>query len=245
MFSSVFSAHKKKRRKSRWSTGCIPKKKYHSSPHVSRDEEHFGSDEDVDDGDDEVEKEGGAEDCDASGAQETQTNVDTEPAAAREGGSDATVEAESSQDEDTEREEKKPADEDVMTQEDDVQIKNKEEDDLQPEHSEKRRDERTENVSVNTNKESSAETQGDPLPTGPEQSEPQTVKEPSEEEQNRVASADEAKLTSPAEPMETEPTETGTGWTGNTETIKAYVTVWQQAVVLTLCVLSQSTPCSE
>lgn len=200
---------------------------------MSRDEAHFGSDEDVDDGDNEVEEEGGAEDCDASGAKETQMNIDKEPepAAAREGGSDATVAAESSQDEDAEREEKDPADKDVMTQEDDVQIKNKE-DDLQPEHSEKRRDERNENVSVNTNEKSSAETQGDPLPTCPEQSvsdcqsEPQTVKDLSEEEQNRVASVDKAKLTSPAEPMETEPT--GTGWTGNTLTIKAYVTMWQQ-----------------
>uniref|UniRef100_A0A3B5MN39 ATPase family AAA domain containing 2 n=1 Tax=Xiphophorus couchianus TaxID=32473 RepID=A0A3B5MN39_9TELE len=52
--------HKKKRRRSRWSTGYIAKKKPSSSPHVSKDN---ASDEDEDDGDDEDEagKEGAAE----------------------------------------------------------------------------------------------------------------------------------------------------------------------------------------
>ncbi|XP_037533049.1 ATPase family AAA domain-containing protein 2 [Nematolebias whitei] len=246
------TAHKKKRRKSRWSTGCIPKRKYYSSPHVSRDEAPFGSDEDVDDGDDEVEKEGGAEDCDASGAKETRTNVDKEPepAAAQEGGSDATAEAESSQDEDAEREEKKPADEDVVTQEDDVQIKNKEEDDLQPGNGENKRGERNENISVHTNKENSAETEGDPLPTSPEQSltdcqsEPQIVKDPSEE-QNRVASVHETKLKSPAEPMETEPTETRAEHIVQRMTRALKSTVLQQQVIdvdKAVQILDQETP---
>ncbi|KAF3691625.1 ATPase family AAA domain-containing protein 2 [Channa argus] len=59
-----YSVQKKKRRRSRWSTGSYAKKKS-SSPHVSRNEAELGSDEDEEDGDDEdeVEKERVAE-CD-------------------------------------------------------------------------------------------------------------------------------------------------------------------------------------
>lgn len=63
--------HKKKRRRSRWSTGYIAKKKSSSSPHVSKDD---ASDEDEEDGDeDEVEKEGAAENH-SGGTKDTQMN---------------------------------------------------------------------------------------------------------------------------------------------------------------------------
>lgn len=53
-------AQKKKRRRNRWSSGFLAKKKSTSSPHTSRDDSHLGSD-DEDDGDDgeDVERGGG------------------------------------------------------------------------------------------------------------------------------------------------------------------------------------------
>ncbi|XP_029361077.1 ATPase family AAA domain-containing protein 2 isoform X2 [Echeneis naucrates] len=78
-FSSVTTpkttAHRKKRRKSRWSTGFYAKKK--SSPHVSRDDAQLGSDEDEEDGDDEeeAEKETGAELDEGTGEEEDQIVV--------------------------------------------------------------------------------------------------------------------------------------------------------------------------
>uniref|UniRef100_A0A665T9P0 ATPase family AAA domain-containing protein 2 n=1 Tax=Echeneis naucrates TaxID=173247 RepID=A0A665T9P0_ECHNA len=69
------SSHRKKRRKSRWSTGFYAKKK--SSPHVSRDDAQLGSDEDEEDGDDEeeAEKETGAELDEGTGEEEDQIVV--------------------------------------------------------------------------------------------------------------------------------------------------------------------------
>uniref|UniRef100_A0A665TLZ8 ATPase family AAA domain-containing protein 2 n=1 Tax=Echeneis naucrates TaxID=173247 RepID=A0A665TLZ8_ECHNA len=68
-------SHRKKRRKSRWSTGFYAKKK--SSPHVSRDDAQLGSDEDEEDGDDEeeAEKETGAELDEGTGEEEDQIVV--------------------------------------------------------------------------------------------------------------------------------------------------------------------------
>ncbi|XP_035984936.1 ATPase family AAA domain-containing protein 2 isoform X2 [Fundulus heteroclitus] len=74
------TVHKKKRRKSRWSTGYIAKKKPSSSPHVSRDD---ASDEDDDDGDEEdAGKDGAAENLNAAAAKEGLVDVGTEPASA-------------------------------------------------------------------------------------------------------------------------------------------------------------------
>lgn len=53
------TAYKRKRRRNRWSSGFITKKKYTSSPHTSRDESLLASDEDNGD-DEDAEKEGGA-----------------------------------------------------------------------------------------------------------------------------------------------------------------------------------------
>uniref|UniRef100_A0A3B4XMJ3 ATPase family AAA domain containing 2 n=1 Tax=Seriola lalandi dorsalis TaxID=1841481 RepID=A0A3B4XMJ3_SERLL len=84
-------AHRKKRRKSRWSAGLLAKKKSSSSPHVSRE---LDSDEDEEDGDDEeeAEKETGAERDEGTGGEEDQMEVDVEsgPAEAQEGGSGPT-----------------------------------------------------------------------------------------------------------------------------------------------------------
>uniref|UniRef100_A0A665TM09 ATPase family AAA domain-containing protein 2 n=1 Tax=Echeneis naucrates TaxID=173247 RepID=A0A665TM09_ECHNA len=71
----TITSHRKKRRKSRWSTGFYAKKK--SSPHVSRDDAQLGSDEDEEDGDDEeeAEKETGAELDEGTGEEEDQIVV--------------------------------------------------------------------------------------------------------------------------------------------------------------------------
>uniref|UniRef100_A0A4W6ECK4 ATPase family AAA domain-containing protein 2 n=1 Tax=Lates calcarifer TaxID=8187 RepID=A0A4W6ECK4_LATCA len=86
---SVPPAQRKKRRKSRWSTGLYAKKRSSSSPHVSRDDTLLGSDEDEEDGDDEeeAEKEAGAERDEGTGGEEDQMVVDVEsgPAEAQEG----------------------------------------------------------------------------------------------------------------------------------------------------------------
>uniref|UniRef100_A0A673A0L5 ATPase family AAA domain-containing protein 2 n=1 Tax=Sphaeramia orbicularis TaxID=375764 RepID=A0A673A0L5_9TELE len=58
MCSSLPPGQKKKRRKSRWSSGIITKRKTTSCPHVSRDDAHS---EDEDDGDDEEEADKGPE----------------------------------------------------------------------------------------------------------------------------------------------------------------------------------------
>ncbi|XP_028984073.1 ATPase family AAA domain-containing protein 2-like isoform X2 [Betta splendens] len=79
------SAQKKKRRRSRWSTGLYAKKK--SSPHVSRDDSQIGSDEDEEDGDDEEEpeKEAEAQHTEGAGGQGDPMMVDVKvgPSAAQ------------------------------------------------------------------------------------------------------------------------------------------------------------------
>uniref|UniRef100_A0A3P8QRS1 ATPase family AAA domain-containing protein 2 n=1 Tax=Astatotilapia calliptera TaxID=8154 RepID=A0A3P8QRS1_ASTCA len=69
---------KKKRRKSRWSTGYYAKKKS-ISPHVSKNDDQLGSDEEEEDGDDEDEVEKAGEECDeGDGAEEDHTIADAE-----------------------------------------------------------------------------------------------------------------------------------------------------------------------
>uniref|UniRef100_A0AAX7VNP7 ATPase family AAA domain-containing protein 2 n=1 Tax=Astatotilapia calliptera TaxID=8154 RepID=A0AAX7VNP7_ASTCA len=71
-------AQKKKRRKSRWSTGYYAKKKS-ISPHVSKNDDQLGSDEEEEDGDDEDEVEKAGEECDeGDGAEEDHTIADAE-----------------------------------------------------------------------------------------------------------------------------------------------------------------------
>ncbi|XP_005943862.1 ATPase family AAA domain-containing protein 2 isoform X1 [Haplochromis burtoni] len=72
------TAQKKKRRKSRWSTGYYAKKKS-ISPHVSKNDDQLGSDEEEEDGDDEDEVEKAGEERDeGDGAEEDHTIADAE-----------------------------------------------------------------------------------------------------------------------------------------------------------------------
>lgn len=70
-------AQKKKRRKSRWSTGYYAKKKS-ISPHVSKNDDQLGSDEEEEDGDDEDEVEKAEERDEGDGAEEDHTIADAE-----------------------------------------------------------------------------------------------------------------------------------------------------------------------
>uniref|UniRef100_A0A669E674 ATPase family AAA domain-containing protein 2 n=1 Tax=Oreochromis niloticus TaxID=8128 RepID=A0A669E674_ORENI len=71
-------AQRKKRRKSRWSTGYYAKKKS-ISPHVSKNDDQLGSDEEEEDGDDEDEVEKAGEERDeGDGVEEDQTIADAE-----------------------------------------------------------------------------------------------------------------------------------------------------------------------
>ncbi|XP_038145602.1 ATPase family AAA domain-containing protein 2-like isoform X1 [Cyprinodon tularosa] len=68
------TAHKKKRRRSRWSIGYIAKRKPSSSPHVSKDEAQYASEEEEEYGDDED-----AENQDGVAAKEDLIDAGTEP----------------------------------------------------------------------------------------------------------------------------------------------------------------------
>ncbi|XP_071326843.1 ATPase family AAA domain-containing protein 2-like isoform X2 [Trachinotus anak] len=174
------TAHRKKRRKSRWSAGLYAKKK--SSPHVSRDDAQLGSDEDEEDGDDEeeAEKETGAERDEGTGGEEDQMVVDVEsgPAEAQEGSSGPTVKERDSQEEKGTEERSQAAEDKVVlcgsesTENDDHTQNEKEKVDKsvtdEPGQSEDNNkamteggDENSETISANTNKESHTETGGD------------------------------------------------------------------------------------
>ncbi|XP_013879634.1 ATPase family AAA domain-containing protein 2 [Austrofundulus limnaeus] len=235
------TAHKKKRRKSRWSTGYIPKKKAYSSPRVPRDDSQFVSDEDEDDGDNEgeVEKEGAVESPDASRANENQLDDGKEPEPVAVQGGDR------SQDKNTEEEERKPA------AEEDIQVESTEDEVVkQTEQSENKSDVNDENISVNTNKKGCAETDthhstNEQFVTET-QSDSQTLKGRSEE----AAPVDSAELTSPAEPMETEAADTTAEMETGTEHMRPMTravksTVLQQQTVDSdeaLQILNEETP---
>ncbi|KAG7229369.1 hypothetical protein INR49_012886 [Caranx melampygus] len=95
------TVHRKKRRKSRWSTGLLAKKKSSSSLNVCRDDAQLGSDEDEEDGDDEeeAEKETVAERDEGTGGEEDSMVIDVEegPAETEKGGSGPTVRKQDSQ----------------------------------------------------------------------------------------------------------------------------------------------------
>lgn len=84
-FSSVTTpkhpVHKKRRRKSRWSQGCLSTKKRSSSANVSKEDAHLGSDEDEDGEDEEeavVEKDEGADHAESGMVEEQQKVADGE-----------------------------------------------------------------------------------------------------------------------------------------------------------------------
>ncbi|XP_039974151.1 ATPase family AAA domain-containing protein 2-like isoform X2 [Xiphias gladius] len=174
------TAQRKKRRKSRWSTGFYAKKRSSSSPHVSRDDAQLGSDEDEEDGDDEeeVEKEAGAEHDEVTGGDEDQMVADVEsgPAEAHEGRSGPTAREQDCQEEKGIEERSQAAEDKAIlcesekTKHDDhTQNENKKVDNAvtdDPGQSEENKkamteggNENTETISSNTNKHSHTETQ--------------------------------------------------------------------------------------
>uniref|UniRef100_A0A8C9X9X8 ATPase family AAA domain-containing protein 2 n=1 Tax=Sander lucioperca TaxID=283035 RepID=A0A8C9X9X8_SANLU len=109
----VSPAQKKKRRRSRWSTGSYSKKKSSCSPHTSRDDAHSDVEEEDGDNEEEVEKGGGAECDEQTGGEEDQMMVDVEsgPAPAQEGSFGPTAKEQECQEE---REEGSQAAEDKL-----------------------------------------------------------------------------------------------------------------------------------
>lgn len=224
MFSSVPPAQKKKRRKSRWSTGYIAKKK--SSPHVSKDDAQLGTDEDNEDGDDEdeVEKRGGTE---GNVTGDDHMVVEAEPghAAPQESSFEPNTEEQNGHEEELDREERMPAAEDEVVlceigqPQNEIQAQNKKDTAVkyQPGQSENRAneggDENHETISNNTN-ENCTDTEGDGPNTATVeritkmQSETQIVKIQSaaQEQKSKVVSAEDAELRTPAEPMELDET---------------------------------------
>ncbi|XP_056237619.1 ATPase family AAA domain-containing protein 2-like isoform X1 [Seriola aureovittata] len=220
------TAHRKKRRKSRWSAGLLAKKKSSSSPHVSRE---LDSDEDEEDGDDEeeAEKETGAERDEGTGGEEDQMEVDVEsgPAEAQEGGSGPT---EREQEEKGIEEGSQAAEDKVIlcesekTENDDLTQNEKEKVDKsvtdEPGQSEgniamtEGGNENSETISENTNKDSHTDTGGDTH--GQKLTETEIVKcqtgRLAIDRNNKVATAEEAEPKSHAERMEVEATETST-----------------------------------
>ncbi|XP_031731941.1 ATPase family AAA domain-containing protein 2 isoform X1 [Anarrhichthys ocellatus] len=217
------TTQKKKRRKSRWSTGLYPKKKSSCSPHMSRDEAHVGSDEeDGDDEDEEVEQGGGAECDEGTGGEEDQMVVDIEsgPSPAQEGSFGPTVKERDSR-----------AADDMLTQcdtgkaENDDQTQNEIErvDEVvtdQPGQSEenkmltKARNDNGETISVNTNKDSHTETEQDTQGQSNTEESGETEKCPTvtqaDDRNNKVVTVEAAEQNSPAEPIEVEATDTST-----------------------------------
>lgn len=236
----VSPAQKKKRRRSRWSTGSYSKKKSSCSPHTSRDDAHSDVEEEDGDNEEEVEKGGGAECDEQTGGEEDQMMVDVEsgPAPAQEGSFGPTAKEQECQEE---REEGSQAAEDKLilcetgTPESDDQTQNEIEKvekavTDQPEQSEeikvltKAGNENSETISVNTKEDSHTETEGDTQGQSntEESSEATSQKLVAETEtekcktviqadrNNKVVTIDEAEQNSPAEAMEVEATDTTT-----------------------------------
>ncbi|XP_008285122.1 ATPase family AAA domain-containing protein 2 [Stegastes partitus] len=225
------TAQKKKRRKNRWSNGYLAKKKY-SSPHVSRDDAQLGSDEDEDDGDDEDDTEkGGANRDEGDGAEADQMVVDAEsgPAAAQEGSFvDAARDQEEEEEEKENKERKSAAEDEVVLcekekPENENQIQNEKEkvdkaSTQQSEENHKGEDKNGEIVSVNTNKDSHTKTERysqhpstvETLILNLSETQIEQSLSVEQEENSMVVTVEEAELSSLAEPVEVEATETST-----------------------------------
>ncbi|KAM6994457.1 ATPase family AAA domain-containing protein 2 [Tautogolabrus adspersus] len=157
------SVQKKKRRRSRWSSGVYAKKKSSSSPHTSREDAHMGSDDEEEDGDDEEEVEKGEGVEVKERDKEDQMVVDVEPrsAPAQEGSEERSQAAEDgvsvcetgkSKNEDKMQDEREKEEETVTDQQ------------RQPEENKvlkEAENERSETISVNTNKDGHTEAEGD------------------------------------------------------------------------------------
>ncbi|XP_068611101.1 ATPase family AAA domain-containing protein 2-like [Brachionichthys hirsutus] len=210
------TAQKKKRRKSRWSTGSYAKKKSTGFLHASRDDVHVGSDEEDGDDDDEeeVEKAGGREGDGSRRKEEQVLLVDAEsgPARAQESSFGSTSRKLGS----PKGREKSSAEEEV-TQSDAVKLENKD----QPQNNKGKVDngaehqgqtaenkvltkagnENSETISMTTNHKSHTETEAEEVSESNEQNLKKTKR-------SKVFIIDEASQNSPADPMEAKATET-------------------------------------
>ncbi|XP_047455651.1 ATPase family AAA domain-containing protein 2-like isoform X2 [Mugil cephalus] len=181
------SGQKKKRRKSRWSTGNCQKRRSASSPHVSRDEAQ--SDEDDGDDEDEVEKVGDKRD---EGAEDQMvTDTDSGPAAAQEGSFVRQRE------EKTEEKKSAAGDDAALCETREPETVNQTEDEKEnvekadSGQSEENRegDDNIETASANTNKDSPSEAEGDAQ--HPDTIEPITQNQPMEVEAAETSTSDE------------------------------------------------------
>ncbi|KAM6909707.1 ATPase family AAA domain-containing protein 2 [Xenentodon cancila] len=218
------TAHRKKRRKSRWSTGYIAKKK--SSPHVSKDDSQLGSDEDDGEGDDEDEgeKRGGTE---GNITEDDQIVAEAEPGPAppQEDSFERNSKEQNGQEEEMQREEMTPAVKDdilcgIGKPKNDICAENenytavKYQSEQAENETSRGEDENHETISINTKKDNSRDTEGDSLHTATvdtitqRQSETEIVKIQSagQEPKSKVVTTAEAELKTPAEPMELDPT---------------------------------------
>ncbi|XP_069393227.1 ATPase family AAA domain-containing protein 2 isoform X3 [Paralichthys olivaceus] len=225
------TAQRKKRRRSRWSTGVYVKRKS-SSPHVSRDDIKLGSDEDEVDGDDEeeAEKEAGAE------VTEGEVDIQAGPAEDQEDSAEPMMEQES-QDKGGKEGRSGAAGDEVILSENE-----KKENDHYTQHEKEKVDKavadklgdleendkavmeggdaNSKKISANTNKNSLTEREADPQgqsnTADRDETRDQKLKQTEKcqtiqpDESDKVATAEEIALNSHAEPMEVEATETST-----------------------------------
>uniref|UniRef100_I3JJY8 ATPase family AAA domain-containing protein 2 n=1 Tax=Oreochromis niloticus TaxID=8128 RepID=I3JJY8_ORENI len=220
---------RKKRRKSRWSTGYYAKKKS-ISPHVSKNDDQLGSDEEEEDGDDEDEVEKAGEERDeGDGVEEDQTIADaeSEPAETHIDGFGLSGEIQSSQEG---RVEKKAESEDEVNSCEKAKLENHGETQNEQEKVDEavahqleenkllgqEAEDNHEPLSVNTNKHSYSEAEADNQHPRTEDAQTlnlsKTQTEPSwcvgQEENIKVVTEEEAEQNIPAEPMEVEESST-------------------------------------
>ncbi|KAM3614165.1 uncharacterized protein V6R79_011028 [Siganus canaliculatus] len=222
------TVQKKKRRRSRWSTGVYAqhKRKYSTSPHTSRDDGQLGSDEEEEDGDDEeeAEKGGGIEVDEGTRAEEeeqTVGDVQPEPAPAQECSSGHTEEAQDSQEKNQETSqaaedmvipfETEKMENEKKTQKAEEKV-NKAVTDKEGQSGENSPvfSQRSETITVNTNQDSDTKAEGETLRQSSTEEKPTETKTEKcatvleADDQNKVVSVEEE---SRAEPMEVEATE--------------------------------------
>ncbi|XP_034385082.1 ATPase family AAA domain-containing protein 2-like isoform X3 [Cyclopterus lumpus] len=203
------TAQRKKRRKSRWSAGLYSKKKASCSPHMSRDEE------DGDDEEDEVEKGGGAEYDEGTGGEEDPMMVDVESGPIQ-------CDSGKAENDDETRDEKERLGEVVADQ---------------PGKSEEKKvstnpgNENSRTISVNTNTDGHAETEGRTQGqcNTEERAETdsqkltetetcQTVTQADNRNNNNVVTVEVTEQNGPAEPMEVEATDASAATRGEEDT---------------------------
>uniref|UniRef100_A0A8C3ACY7 ATPase family AAA domain-containing protein 2 n=1 Tax=Cyclopterus lumpus TaxID=8103 RepID=A0A8C3ACY7_CYCLU len=205
----VVGRQMKKRRKSRWSAGLYSKKKASCSPHMSRDEE------DGDDEEDEVEKGGGAEYDEGTGGEEDPMMVDVESGPIQ-------CDSGKAENDDETRDEKERLGEVVADQ---------------PGKSEEKKvstnpgNENSRTISVNTNTDGHAETEGRTQGqcNTEERAETdsqkltetetcQTVTQADNRNNNNVVTVEVTEQNGPAEPMEVEATDASAATRGEEDT---------------------------